>query len=67
MTSDQLASVLERLAGDDQEAEDKRRGSGEFDNVTVWALAGKDSQELAAVLGSDPAGTAVVRFSRCPG
>ena len=54
MTSDQLASVLERLAGDDQEAEDKRRGSGEFDNVTVWALAGKDSQELAAVLGSDP-------------
>jgi len=54
MTADQLASVLERLAGEDQEAENKRRGSGEFDNVTVCSLAGKDSQELAALLGSDP-------------
>ena len=54
MTADQLASVLERLAGDDQEAENKRRGSGEFENVTVCSLAGKDNQELTSLLGSDP-------------
>jgi anti-sigma factor RsiW len=54
MTAVQLASVLERLASDDKEAEDKRRGSGEFENFTVCALAGEDRNDLVRRLGSDP-------------
>jgi anti-sigma factor RsiW len=54
MTAVQLASVLERLASDDKEAEDKRRGSGEFENFTVCALAVEDSRVVAAFLGGDP-------------
>jgi hypothetical protein len=54
MTAAQLASVLERLASDDKEAEEKRRGSGEFENFTVCALAVEDSRVVAAFLGGDP-------------
>jgi anti-sigma factor RsiW len=55
MTAAQLASVLERLASDDKEAEERRRGSGEFDSFIVWGpLAAADSRMLAALLGGDP-------------
>jgi hypothetical protein len=54
MTAAQLASVLERLASDDKEAEDKRRGSGEFESFTVCSLAVEDSRVVAAFLGGDP-------------
>jgi negative regulator of sigma E activity len=54
MTAGQLASVLERLASDDKEAEEKRRGSGEFENFTICALGVEDGQALAVFLGGDP-------------
>jgi anti-sigma factor RsiW len=54
MTATQLASVLEQLASDDKEAEDKRRGSGEFENFMICALGGDDRNDLARRLGSDP-------------
>jgi hypothetical protein len=54
MTAAQLASVLERLASDDKEAEERRRGSGEFENFTMWALGVEDSRAVAVFLGGDP-------------
>jgi hypothetical protein len=54
MTAAQLASVLERLASDDKEAEERRRGSGEFESLTVCALGVDDSKKLAVLLGGDP-------------
>jgi anti-sigma factor RsiW len=54
MTAAQLASVLERLASDDREAEERRRGSGEFESITVCALGVEDSRNLAVLLGSNP-------------
>jgi hypothetical protein len=54
ITAAQLASVLERLASDDKEAEERRRGSGEFESITVCALGAEDSRKVAVFLGGDP-------------
>lgn len=52
--AEDLAQILEQLAGDDRKAEAKRRGDAQFDSLTVHSLTDADHAKLSELLGVDP-------------
>jgi hypothetical protein len=53
LTAEELAKVLIHLARDDRQAEAKRRGDGQFDNLLILPMTPADQKELTALLGVD--------------
>jgi hypothetical protein len=54
LTVEELAKVLGHLGRADQQAESKKRGDGQFEQVLILSLTAADRKELATLLGVDP-------------
>jgi hypothetical protein len=54
LTVEELAKILELLGRADRQAESKKRGDGQFDQVLILSLTADDRKELSALLGVDP-------------
>jgi hypothetical protein len=54
VTSEELLKALQEINEDDQKAEAKRRGDGQFDLLVLNRMATTDHQELSRLLGVDP-------------
>jgi anti-sigma factor RsiW len=54
VTPEELLKALQEINEDDQKAEAKRRGDGEFDLLVLNRMATTDHQELSRLLGVDP-------------
>jgi hypothetical protein len=51
---EELAKILEHLGRIDKQAEAKKRGDGQFDQVLILSLTADDRKDLATLLGVDP-------------
>jgi hypothetical protein len=49
-----LGKILEHLGRADKQAEARKRGDGQFDQVLILSVTADDRKELAALLGVDP-------------
>jgi hypothetical protein len=54
LTGADCAKILEKLTRDDKNAEAKKRGDGQFDQLVLVPMAQGDRKELSTLLGIDP-------------
>jgi hypothetical protein len=54
ITVAELAKILEQLGRSDKQAESKKRGDGQFDQLLILSLTADDRKELSTLLGVDP-------------